>query len=245
MKIKGCVFIIFALIFSTILPSFALASPLKTDVEPQENGDYKVDEVEKALEELGFRDVEVYEENNTRAISYVDEKGIEYAATYNLENEEFTFDSSDSSLSVAEKAEIVKIAPDVAGETGNLPVLEPSDELSTNVVVPEGSSWTYQGTRYGDSNNRDALIAAVSTLIVLSLPAGVAIFNKVKAVFGSLMVYIGWTRDITYYKTVIYTKHDAYTLQTRVEYYAYSDKARTKLKSSDTRYHTVQKKAIR
>lgn len=259
MKIKICIFIIFALIFSTILPSFALASPLETTTELQETGEYQTAEVEQALEEVGFKDVEVREENNIRSMNYVDEKGIEYTATYNLENEEYTFDSSDSSLSPTEKEEITEMAPIVVKDTNTLYTPESSEEflndvllatessggLPTDVVVSEGSSWTYQGTTYGNTNNRDAVIAAVATYIVLSLPAGVAVFAQVKALFGGLMLYIGWTRTVTYLKAVIYTKHDAYTLQTRVHYYTYYDKARTKLKSSEVRYHTVQKTALR
>lgn len=244
MEKKLSFFIVFMLILSVLVPSFASASVTEQNIEKDENVNFETN-TKTVLEELGYKSVTVKEEDNARSISYLDEKGVEYSSTYNLETEEYTFNNSDPSLSDKEKLEISEMATSLSGSNNDFseavaPISEPSD-----VVVSEGSSYTYVGTRYGTSRERDALIAAIATLVVLSLPKGTATIDKIKTLYTTVMVYLARTYDITYYKTVIYTRHDAYNLHTMVKYYAYSDSARTKLKSSDTRYHTVAKRAIR
>ncbi|MEA1012930.1 MULTISPECIES: hypothetical protein [Bacillus cereus group] len=241
MKIKSLsVLLVSSLFLSSTIPGLVYAkensssstpSPLEIDLSIPKGEKFDPVETKHVLEQIdGIKNVSVTEEGAIRTVTLYDANNNMYTSIYNTETEQIELKTS--SLDENDKQ--------IATGLANSLVTKDSSGPQGQVIDPGGSAgWDYKSTKYGDSRSRDGFAAALITLI-----SGLGFGKVAAAIVSTFMAYVGFVYTPEYWKTDLYTRHDAYYKRTKLVFYAYSDSNRKKLKRSFSRAHEYKRSEL-
>ncbi|KQL39207.1 hypothetical protein AN960_09535 [Bacillus sp. FJAT-25509] len=113
-------------------------------------------------------------------------------------------------------------------------------EVSENIIAPRvvintgGYDWKYVNTKYTDTYLEHTIKGPIQALLAFGTPYLPTIAQQSFA--GGLSAYIGLYANpkLYYFKSVLYTDHDAVNNYYKLKVYTYKDKGRTKLESTKT-----------